>query len=170
MDAYGLIPGKAAAPLSTSPCLYPQETTTPGAAEPPIRILLVEDNPADVRFFREALHLSGLRYELAVVSDGEEALLYLRGRGIHEGAPRPSVIVLDLKLPRVSGHAVLGVIRLEPELKTIPVVVMTSSPSRRDEARSYDLHADHYLTKPVGIHLLAGELKILESLARRAPD
>lgn len=137
------------------------------AALRPLEVLLVEDNPADARFFREALHLAGIRHQLSVVHNGEEALAFLRGKAPHAGAPRPGVIVLDLKLPRVSGHAVLAVIRLDPELRDIPVVVLTSSHASRDEERSFDLKADHYVTKPIGLDVLAGELKILEALARR---
>jgi chemotaxis family two-component system response regulator Rcp1 len=133
----------------------------------PIEILLVEDNPADARFFREALFLAGIRHQLSIVGNGEEALAFLRRNGPHAGAPRPEVIVLDLKLPRVSGHAVLAVIRLDPDLSSIPVVVLTSSRAARDEERSFDLDADHYVTKPIGLDMLAGELKILEALARR---
>jgi chemotaxis family two-component system response regulator Rcp1 len=133
----------------------------------PTEILLVEDNPADARFFREALFLAGIRHQLSIVGNGEEALAFLRRNGPHAGAPRPEVIVLDLKLPRVSGHAVLAVIRLDPDLSSIPVVVLTSSRAARDEERSFDLDADHYVTKPIGLDMLAGELKILEALARR---
>ena len=137
------------------------------AALRPLEVLLVEDNPADARFFRDALHLAGIRHQLSVVHNGEEALAFLRGKAPHAGAPRPGVIVLDLKLPRVSGHAVLAVIRLDPELRDIPVVVLTSSHASRDEERSFNLQADHYVTKPIGLDVLAGELKILEALARR---
>lgn len=94
----------------------------------------------------------------------------LHQRGRYAGAPRPEVIVLDLKLPRVSGHAVLGAIRVDPDLRSIPVVVLTSSYAPGDQERSYDLEADHYVTKPIGIDVLAGELKIIEALAgRRRP-
>ena len=133
----------------------------------PIEILLVEDNPADVRFFSEALYLAGIRHRLSVVTNGEEALVFLHRQGAYRFAPRPEVIVLDLKLPRVSGHAVLGAIRVDPELRSIPVVVLTSSYAPRDQERSYDLEADHYVTKPVGLDVLAGELRIIESLAGR---
>src|SRR5690606_4321371 len=104
---------------------------------------------------------------LSTVGNGEEALMFLRRKERFHGAPRPEVIVLDLKLPRVSGHAVLAAIRLDPDLKQIPVVVLSSSHAPRDQERSYDLDADHYVTKPVGIDVLAGELKIIEALARR---
>lgn len=133
-----------------------------------MEILLVEDSPADVRFFREALHLAGIRHQLSIVTNGEEALTYLRRKAPHAAAARPDVIVLDLKLPRVSGHAVLGALKLDPDLRSIPVVVLTSSHAPRDQERSYDLDADHYVTKPVGLEVLAGELKILEALAGRS--
>jgi two-component system, chemotaxis family, response regulator Rcp1 len=139
-----------------------------GGATRPIEIVLVEDNPADARFFREALFLAGIRHQLAIVTNGEEALVYLRRQEPFCAAPRPDVIVLDLKLPRVSGHAVLGVIRLDPELRSIPVVVLTSSHAPRDQERSYDLEADHYVTKPIGLGVLAGELKIIEALVNRS--
>ena len=120
-----------------------------------------------MRFCREALYLAEIRHHLSVVTNGEEALSFLRGRAPFAGAPRPEVIVLDLKLPRVSGHAVLGTLKLDPELRSIPVVVLTSSHAPRDQERSYDLDADHYVTKPIGLDVLAGELKILEALAGR---
>ena len=120
-----------------------------------------------MRFFREALHMARIRHQLSVVTNGEEALAFLHRHGRYGSAPRPEVIVLDLKLPRVSGHAVLGAIRVDPELRSIPVVVLTSSYSPRDQERSYDLEADHYVTKPVGLDVLAGELRIIEALAGR---
>jgi CheY-like chemotaxis protein len=151
-----------------SPFLAPEEDAHRSAqARAPIEILLVEDSPADVRFFREALHLAGVRHHLSVVTNGEEALAFLRRQAPFRGAPRPEVVVLDLKLPRVSGHAVLGAIKLDPELRSIPIVVLTSSHAPRDQERSYDLEADHYVTKPIGLDVLAGELKILEALAGR---
>ena len=153
---------------SFSPCLAPEESGERSAgATQPIEILLVEDSPADVRFFREALQLANIRHHLSVVSHGEEALAFLRRTPPHRGAPRPEVIVLDLKLPRVSGHAVLGAIKLDPELRSIPIIVLTSSHAPRDQERSYDLDADHYVTKPIGLDVLAGELKIIEALAGR---
>jgi chemotaxis family two-component system response regulator Rcp1 len=163
-----LIPRTGPGQPSFSPFLAPAEDNAGTAAgSRPIEILLVEDNPADARFFREALFLAGIRHQLSVVSNGEEALAFLRRNAPHAEAPRPEVVVLDLKLPRVSGHAVLGVIRLDPELRKIPVIVLTSSHAARDEERSFDLDADHYVTKPIGLDVLAGELKIIEALARR---
>ena len=164
----GLIQKRDAGPRFRSPFLGPEEgeQRTAGAAHP-IEILLVEDNPADVRFFREALHMAGVRHQLSVVTNGEEAMAFLHRQGPYRSAPRPEVVVLDLKLPRVSGHAVLGAIRVDPELRSIPVVVLTSSYAPRDQERSYDLEADHYVTKPVGLDVLAGELRIIEALAGR---
>lgn len=133
----------------------------------PIEILLVEDNPADVRFFSEALHLAGIRHRLSVATNGENALEFLRQERQYSAAPRPDVVVLDLKLPRVTGHAVLAAIRIAPALRTIPVIVLTSSYASRDHERSYDLKADYYVTKPVGLDMLAGELRIIEALAGR---
>jgi CheY-like chemotaxis protein len=168
MDEYGLNPSQGAGPRFSSPFLAPEDEPRAGAGpHRPIEILLIEDNPADVRFFREALYLAGIRHELSVVTNGEDALTFLRRELIHRNAPRPEVIVLDLKLPRVSGHAVLGAIRLDPDLAAIPVVVLTSSYAPQDQERSYDLEADHYITKPVGLKSLAGELKIIEALAAR---
>src|SRR5262245_33692261 len=164
----GLIQKRDAGPGFHSPYLGPEEgeQRTAGGAQP-IAILLVEDNPADVRFFSEALHLARIRHQLSVVTNGEEAMAYLRRQGQYRSSFRPEVIVLDLKLPRVSGHAVLGAIRVDPELRSIPVVVLTSSYAPRDQERSYDLEADHYVTKPIGLDVLAGELRIIEALAGR---
>jgi CheY-like chemotaxis protein len=172
MAGYGLTQaGAARARGSFSPCQAPAENGERSAgAAAPIEVLLVEDSPADVRFFREALHLAGVRHHLSIVTNGEEALAFLRKEVPYRGTPRPEVIVLDLKLPRVSGHAVLGAIKLDPDLRSIPIVVLTSSHAARDQERSYDLDADHYVTKPIGLDVLAGELRIIEALAgRRRP-
>jgi chemotaxis family two-component system response regulator Rcp1 len=164
----GLIQKRDAGPGFHSPFLGPEEgeERTAGAAQP-IEILLVEDNPADVRFFSEALHMARIRHRLSVVTNGEEALVFLHRQAPYRSAPRPEIIVLDLKLPRVSGHAVLAALRVDPELRSIPVVVLTSSYAPRDQERSYDLEADHYVTKPIGLDVLAGELRIIEALAGR---
>jgi chemotaxis family two-component system response regulator Rcp1 len=120
-----------------------------------------------VRIFREALFLAGIRHQLSVATNGEEALAFLRRSGHYHNALRPEVVVLDLKLPRASGHAVLGAIKLDPDLRSIPIVVLTSSHAPPDQERSYNLDADHYVTKPVAIEVLAGELKFIEALANR---
>jgi CheY-like chemotaxis protein len=136
-------------------------------AQDEIEILLVEDNAADLRMMREALQVAGISHRLSTVGNGEEALAFLRRESTHALAPTPDIIILDLKLPRISGHAVLGALKLDPDLKHIPVIVMTSSRAPRDQARSYDLKAEAFITKPVGLSLLAAEMKIIESMVRR---
>lgn len=133
----------------------------------PVEILLVEDNPVDAMMIKEALHLAKIRHQLSLVEDGEAALRFLRNEHPHEKAARPEVVILDLRLPRVSGHAVLGAMKSDPGLRQIPVLVLTTSSAQRDIAKSYDLHADQFVTKPVGLNVLAGELKIIEGLAAR---
>jgi two-component system, chemotaxis family, response regulator Rcp1 len=129
----------------------------------PIEILLVEDNPGDVRLTREALREGKIHNNLAVVEDGVEALRYLRGEGPHAGAPRPDVILLDLNLPRKDGREVLEEVKADPELRTIPVVVLTSSDAERDVVRAYDLHANCYVTKPVDLEQFINVVKSIES-------
>ncbi len=113
----------------------------------PIEILLVEDDPGDALITTEALSLSKLNNTLRTVSDGEQALAYLRGE--IEGAVRPDLILLDLNLPRVSGTDVLRAVKASPDLRRIPVIVLTTSTAEEDIFRSYDLHANAYITKPV---------------------
>jgi CheY-like chemotaxis protein len=120
-------------------------------AAPPqtAEILLVEDDPGDVVITREALAQSHFDNHLHHVSDGDEALAYLRREGVHEAAIRPDLILLDLNLPRVDGREVLATIKGSPDLRRIPVVVLTTSSSEEDVMSSYDLHANAYVTKPV---------------------
>lgn len=115
----------------------------------PIDILLVEDNPGDVRLTREAFRQASLANDLDVVRDGEAALEYLHQRGEHEGAPVPSLILLDLNLPKVDGMDVLETIKEEPELRRIPVVVLTGSDAEEDVVESYENYVNAYLTKPI---------------------
>ena len=115
----------------------------------PIEILLVEDSPADVRLTREALREAKVANELHTVADGVLALAFLHRRPPYENAPRPDLILLDLNLPRMDGREVLNDIKSTPDLRTIPVVVLTSSDAEEDVARSYDLHANCYVRKPV---------------------
>jgi len=117
----------------------------------PIDILLVEDNPADAELTREALADSKLLSRLHVVRDGVEALAFLRGEGGHGGAPRPDLVLLDLNLPRKDGRAVLTEIKGDPVLRSIPVVVLTSSQAEQDVAKAYELNANCYVTKPVDL-------------------
>lgn len=114
-----------------------------------IEILLVEDNPGDARLTREALKDSKLNNKLYVVEDGVEALAFLRNEGPYVNAPRPDIILLDLNLPRMSGRELLEIIKEDAVLKTVPVVVLTTSDDERDIFMSYSLHANCYITKPV---------------------
>ena len=117
----------------------------------PVEILLVEDNPGDVRLTREALREGKVRNNLNVVGDGVEALAYLRRQGKYADAVRPDLILLDLNLPRKDGREVLAEVKEDPELRHIPVVVLTSSQAEQDIARAYDLHANCYVSKPVDL-------------------
>ena len=117
----------------------------------PIEVLLVEDNPGDVRLTRETFTESGARANLHVVGDGVEALAFLRRQGPYSQAPRPSIILLDLNLPRKDGREVLAEIKADHDLRRIPVVVLTTSQAERDILKSYDLHANSYITKPVDL-------------------
>lgn len=116
-----------------------------------VEILLVEDNPADVRLTRETLRESKIHNHLEVATDGEEALARLHRTGDHSDAARPDLILLDLNLPGMSGHELLEDVKSDPELRRIPVVVLTSSEAEVDVVKSYDLHANAYVTKPVGL-------------------
>ena len=116
-----------------------------------IEILLVEDNPSDVRLVQEGLKDGKLRNSLNVVGDGEDALAFLRNEGEYQDAPHPDLILLDLNLPRVDGREILTQIKSCPELKRIPVVVLTTSKSEEDILRSYELQANCYITKPVDL-------------------
>ena len=118
---------------------------------PPVEILLVEDNPGDVRLTREALREGKVRNNLNVVGDGVEALAYLRRQGKYASAVRPDLIFLDLNLPKKDGREVLAEVKEDPELRHIPVVVLTSSQAEQDIVRAYDLHANCYVTKPVDL-------------------
>ncbi|MBN9621213.1 MAG: response regulator [Actinobacteria bacterium] len=115
----------------------------------PLGVLLVEDDPGDVLIAREALKAGGLTSRLTVVPDGVEALKYLRRENGYADAERPDLILLDLNLPRKTGHEVLAEVKADPALRRIPVVVLSTSGAEEDVARSYDLHANVFVTKPV---------------------
>lgn len=117
----------------------------------PIEVLLVEDNPGDVRLTREALKDGKVSNHLSVAPDGVEALRFLRREGPYEGAPRPDVVLLDLNLPKKDGRQVLREMKQDPQLRTIPVVILTSSEAERDIAGAYELQANCYITKPVDL-------------------
>lgn len=116
-----------------------------------IEILLVEDNPADVRLTREAFKEGHINNRLTVAKDGVEALDYLKRRGQFAGAPRPDMILLDLNLPKKDGREVLAEIKVDERLCGIPVVVLSTSQSEDDVRSSYDLHANCYISKPVDL-------------------
>jgi len=111
---------------------------------------MVEDSPSDVLIAQEALGSSKLINELHVVEDGVEAMSFLRRQGRYASSPRPDLVLLDLNLPRKSGREVLAEIKTDPDLKIIPVVILTSSKEESDVLKAYGLHANAYVTKPVG--------------------
>jgi chemotaxis family two-component system response regulator Rcp1 len=127
-----------------------------------IEILLVEDNPGDVRLTIEALREGKVRNNLSVATDGVEALEFLRRRGAFANAPRPDLILLDLNLPKKDGREVLAEIKADPDLKTIPVVVLTTSKAEEDVVRSYHLHANCYVTKPVDLDQFISVVRAIE--------
>lgn len=117
----------------------------------PIQVLLVEDNPGDVRLTREALAEAKVRNELSAVNDGEEAMAFLRRADGYGDAPRPDLILLDLNMPRKNGREVLAELKATEEFRQIPVVVLSSSDSERDVCECYGLSANSYVRKPVGL-------------------
>ena len=128
----------------------------------PIEILLVEDNPGDVRLIKEALKEGKVRNTLHVVYDGVEAITFLRKQGEYSGIPRPDLILLDLNLPKKDGREVLAEIKADEDLKRIPVVVLTTSQSEIDILKSYNLHANCYVTKPVDLEQFLEVVKSIE--------
>jgi len=127
-----------------------------------IDILLVEDSAADVRLTREALRNTKLINRLAVANDGIEALAMLRKQDRYADAARPDLILLDLNLPRKNGQSVLAEIKADPDLRRIPVVIMTSSTAEEDIVRSYDLHANCFVTKPLELEAFIQVVKGIE--------
>lgn len=127
-----------------------------------IQVLLVEDNPGDVRLTKEALKEGKLLNQLTVVGDGVEALSFLRKEGMYADAPQPELILLDLNLPKKDGREVLAEIKADPNLRRIPVVVLTTSSSEEDILKIYDLHANCYITKPVDLEQFMGVVKSIE--------
>ena len=127
-----------------------------------IEILLVEDNQADVRLIQETLKEEKLHTDLSVVNDGVEALAFLRREGRYENAVRPDLVLLDLNLPRKDGREVLEEIKKDPDLKTIPVVVLTISEAEKDIMISYNLHANCYIVKPLDLNQFSKVVKSIE--------
>ena len=132
-----------------------------GGAEP-IEILLVEDNPADARLTQEALKESKVRNNLVVLGDGEQALAYLRREGKYANARRPDLILLDLNLPRKDGRELLADVKADPDLRRIPVVVLTTSAGEEDVLRAYNLQAACYITKPVDLDQFINVVRSIE--------
>lgn len=135
----------------------------PIEAPTPIEILLVEDSPGDVRLTREALRDAKVQNNLHVALDGIEAMRFLGREGAHAEAPRPDLILLDLNLPRMSGREVLEQIKQNASLKSIPVVILTTSAAEEDIVRSYQLHANCYITKPVDLEQFIKVVKTIDN-------
>jgi two-component system, chemotaxis family, response regulator Rcp1 len=134
-----------------------------GTNASPFEVLLVEDSPGDVRLTREALKDAKVYINLSVASDGIEAMAFLRREGQHANAPRPDLILLDLNLPKKDGREVLEEIKESLTLKSIPVVILTTSASEADVLRSYLLHANCYITKPVDLNGFLNVVKSVDS-------
>jgi CheY-like chemotaxis protein len=134
-----------------------------GGIGAPIEVLLVEDSPGDVRLTRDALREANQWVHLHVVTDGVEAMAFLRREGVHAGAPQPDLILLDLNLPRLDGREVLALIKEDDRLRTIPTIVLTTSAAEADVMMSYELRANCFLTKPV-------QLDAFESVVRSIND
>jgi CheY-like chemotaxis protein len=137
--------------------------TAIGGDDMPIQVLLVEDSPGDVRLTQEAFREANRAIRLHVANDGVEAMAFLKHEGRFVDAPRPDLILLDLNLPRMDGREVLAHIKENDSLKTIPTVILTTSESESDIARSYQLQANCYLTKPV-------QLDAFEALVKSIND
>jgi chemotaxis family two-component system response regulator Rcp1 len=129
----------------------------------PLDILLVEDNPADVRLTQEAFREGKILNNLTVARDGVEAMDFLHRRGNHIGAVRPDLILLDLNLPRKDGREVLAEIKSDPSLMRIPVVVLTTSRAEMDIVKSYNLHANCYVVKPVDLDQFINVIKSIDN-------
>ncbi len=133
------------------------------AAGQPIQILLVEDSPGDVRLTQEVLRDARIANELHVVGDGEEAMAFLRREGAYAGQARPDLVLLDLNLPRKDGREVLAEIKADPELKAVPVIVLTTSEAEHDILRSYQLAANAYISKPVDLGEFIAVVRSIEN-------
>jgi len=130
--------------------------------ETPVEILLVEDNPGDVDLTIEALEEGRVANHLSVVEDGAEALAFLRREEPYQDAPRPDLVLLDLNLPGVDGFEVLTLVKQDEQLKKIPIIVMTTSDAEHDILKSYNLHANAYVTKPLDVEEFIEVVRALE--------
>lgn len=128
-----------------------------------VEILLVEDNPGDIRLIVEVLKEGKIKNNLSVVEDGEEALAYLRREGSYKDSIVPDIILLDLNLPKINGTEVLAEIKKDPLLKYIPVIILTTSEAEQDILRAYDLHANCYITKPVNLDQFLTVVRSIEN-------
>ena len=128
-----------------------------------VEILLVEDNPGDIRLIVEVLKEGKIHNNLSIVEDGEEALAYLRREGSYRDAIVPDIILLDLNLPKINGTEVLAEIKKDPLLKYIPVIILTTSEAEQDILRAYDLHANCYITKPVNLEQFLTVVRSIEN-------
>jgi CheY-like chemotaxis protein len=129
----------------------------------PIEILLVEDSPSDTALTIEALKAGKIFNKLYTVEDGVEAMAFLRQEGAYKNAPKPDLIMLDLNLPKMDGRQVLKELKSDPILKTIPIIVLTTSRAEEDILRSYELHANCYITKPVDFKQFINVVKSIEN-------
>lgn len=134
----------------------------PSNAYNPIEILLVEDNPGDIRLTQEALKEGRIHNNLNVVRDGISALDYLQQKGAYTMAARPDLILLDLNLPKMDGREVLAKIKSDPRFKRIPVVILTTSKNEEDILKTYNLHANCYITKPVDLEQFFEVIRSIE--------
>ncbi len=143
----------------------PQSRKSPAsnsARGEPIEILLVEDNPDDADLTIDALRDGRVRNHITHVEDGVEAMAFLRREGRYAGAPRPDLILLDLHMPRMNGREVLAEVKQDPDLRRIPVVIMTTSADEKDVTAAYNLHVNCYVTKPVDLDQFIGVVKSIE--------
>jgi two-component system, chemotaxis family, response regulator Rcp1 len=128
----------------------------------PIDILVVEDNPGDARLIKEVLNEQKIYNSLFIVNDGVEAMNFLLNKGKYKDSPKPDLIILDLNLPRKDGREVLADIKADDNLKRIPVVIMTISQAEADILKSYNLHANCYITKPIDLNQFIKVIKSIE--------
>ena len=154
---------KPEAEARTLPRLEAADSTTPKAACDTIHFLLVEDNPGHVRLMQEALKESKAPFTMTVLTDGVQAMEFLRREGEHKAAKRPHLVLLDLNLPKKSGREVLTEIKADEGLASIPVVILTASTDKEDIERCYDLNANCYLSKPTNLNEFANVVKMIEN-------
>jgi chemotaxis family two-component system response regulator Rcp1 len=128
----------------------------------PVQVLLVEDSPSDAAMTIEAMHEGRIVNQVHVATDGEVAMAFLRRQGTYTDAPRPDLILLDLNLPRMDGREVLRAVKDDPILRTIPVIVLTTSAAEADIIKSYELHANAYVTKPVAFDAFLAAVRGIE--------